>query len=388
MNNNSQILQNHAANSGGGIQNRYTQVGQPVVNVTDSMILSNTAGVSGGAISHVDGTVTITNSCIVFNSDTAVDGSPTATGNWWGVPDGPSGAGPGSGDSVGASVNYAGFLTSIPAGCPSYPAHLTLINQIVNDNNGTAVVTDWTLSASGPTPISGAGGVASDVIGGAYALSQSGGPAHYTASSWNCVGGSQSGNQVTVTGGQSAVCTITNDDDAVALFCDLIANTPIDFAGLSLTVTNLGSNLDCVRIHHFASNHPNATLGIQTGQYWDIDGLQADQSAPATTDFVFNITLPHSVAPNTNAKVCKYPGGLGGSGWDCSRSSSDASTVTRNVITTGFSSWAVGDQVGPTAILLNSFSATVQQTGILATILGGITAVVFGFWLRLKRGQC
>ena len=34
------------------------------------------------------------------------------------------------------------------------PATLTLVKQVVNDDGGTAVATDWTLTATGPTPIS------------------------------------------------------------------------------------------------------------------------------------------------------------------------------------------------------------------------------------------
>ncbi len=37
--------------------------------------------------------------------------SITATENWWGAPDGPSGSGPGSGDEVSANVDYSSFLT-------------------------------------------------------------------------------------------------------------------------------------------------------------------------------------------------------------------------------------------------------------------------------------
>ena len=38
---------------------------------------------------------------------------------------------------------------------------LELVKQVNNDNGGTALITAWTLSAAGPTPISGAGGAAS-----------------------------------------------------------------------------------------------------------------------------------------------------------------------------------------------------------------------------------
>jgi uncharacterized repeat protein (TIGR01451 family) len=90
---------------------------------------------------------------------------------------------------------------------------LTLVKDVVNDNGGTLPATAWTLTANGPTPISGAGGVSSGAgfSAGTYALSEAG-PTTYVASSWTCVGGSQTGASVTLGSGESAVCTIRNDD--------------------------------------------------------------------------------------------------------------------------------------------------------------------------------
>jgi uncharacterized repeat protein (TIGR01451 family) len=90
---------------------------------------------------------------------------------------------------------------------------LTLIKQVVNDDGGTWLPSHWTLTASGPTPISGAGAASSGPAfsAGTYALSENG-PAHYTASGWTCVGGSQTGDSITLAVGQSAACTIVNDD--------------------------------------------------------------------------------------------------------------------------------------------------------------------------------
>ena len=97
-------------------------------------------------------------------------------------------------------------------------AHLKLVKVVKNDNGGTAAPSDWTLSAaSGPNEISGAGGVESDVDAGTYTLSEFGGSAGYTAGSWSCVGGTQSGDQITLGLGESATCTIINDDKAPGL---------------------------------------------------------------------------------------------------------------------------------------------------------------------------
>jgi hypothetical protein len=98
------------------------------------------------------------------------------------------------------------------------PPSLTLVKVVINDNGGTAVTTDFILSADGPTPISGAGGVSSgaNFSAGAYALSETT-VAGYTASAWSCTGsGTQSGSSITLANGQSATCTIVNNDAKAA----------------------------------------------------------------------------------------------------------------------------------------------------------------------------
>lgn len=107
-------------------------------------------------------------------------------------------------------------LPGTPSLCtPSAPS-LTLVKKVVNDGGGTAVPADWTLHAAGPSPFSGPGPNVSSGANfqpGTYQLSESGGPPGYTASAWDCEGGTQNdADTVTLAQGQSAVCTITNDD--------------------------------------------------------------------------------------------------------------------------------------------------------------------------------
>ena len=100
--------------------------------------------------------------------------------------------------------------------------NLTLHKNVINNNGGTATVGEWTLTADGslniPTNLSGNDGVASGVnfLADTYALSESGGPSGYTASDYSCVinGGLNpvDGNSVTLGIGDTAVCTITNND--------------------------------------------------------------------------------------------------------------------------------------------------------------------------------
>ena len=91
---------------------------------------------------------------------------------------------------------------------------LTLVKEVIPSGPFNDVPTAWTLSAEGPTDISGTTGspavTAVVVDPGEYDLSEVG-PAGYTASNWSCVGGDQSdGDTVNVAEGQNVVCTVTN----------------------------------------------------------------------------------------------------------------------------------------------------------------------------------
>src|SRR5439155_627509 len=72
-----------------------------------------------------------------------------------------------------------------------------------------------------PTPISGAGGVSSvgTFLPGSYVLSETG-PSGYTASLYSCMtngGPAVLANAITLAPGDTATCTITNDDQAASL---------------------------------------------------------------------------------------------------------------------------------------------------------------------------
>jgi large repetitive protein len=91
---------------------------------------------------------------------------------------------------------------------------LTLVKHVVNTGGGQATPEQWTLSADGRRSFSGPGNSAEVtavvVTIGKYDLSESGGPADYTASAWSCTGGSLTGSTVTVTLQADVTCDITN----------------------------------------------------------------------------------------------------------------------------------------------------------------------------------
>jgi CSLREA domain-containing protein len=116
----STFVENQAGGANGGAINNLNGT----TSIVGSVFLRNLAGLTGGAVHNnrdVADAVTIEGSCFLDNSDVAVsNGKPalqTAAGNWWGSSSGPSGAGPGGGDSVDATYDFSGFATAPPAEC-------------------------------------------------------------------------------------------------------------------------------------------------------------------------------------------------------------------------------------------------------------------------------
>ncbi len=93
---------------------------------------------------------------------------------------------------------------------------LTLQKVVVNGHGGTHVASEWTLSATGPSTLSGAGTATSGgtFMAGTYTLAETG-PVGYLPSPWVCTAGTVGGanlDQFTIGLGVSATCTITNTE--------------------------------------------------------------------------------------------------------------------------------------------------------------------------------
>ncbi len=94
-------------------------------------------------------------------------------------------------------------------------AQLTLIKTVSNTGGGTATAGQWTLSAAGPSTISGAMGAPAitnaSIPIGTYTLSETGGPAGYIATGpWSCDTVPVNNNQIDLALGQAANCTVNN----------------------------------------------------------------------------------------------------------------------------------------------------------------------------------
>jgi hypothetical protein len=131
---------------------------------------------------------------------------------------------------------------------------LTLNKVVVNDNGGTAAESAWTLTANGGSAgtLSGAGAAGNaDVVSGStfkagtYALSESTGPSGYTASTWSCVkngGAPVTGSSVTLGIGDTATCTITNNDQPGTIIIQKIVKGTTLNTSFNFTTTGTGYN--------------------------------------------------------------------------------------------------------------------------------------------------
>ncbi len=94
---------------------------------------------------------------------------------------------------------------------------LHLRKIVINDDGGKATIADFTLTADGTgnNDISGTSPVDSDpsLKADTFALSETT-VNGYTASAWECVGGSQNGSNIKLDVDEEATCTITNNDVA------------------------------------------------------------------------------------------------------------------------------------------------------------------------------
>lgn len=367
---------------GGGV---HVQNGATAI-ITNSTITGNDTnedqvGYGGGGIFvHPDGNLTLTRSIVSGNTNS---GSGAAV-----EIDAPPGAGTRTftdnvlGDSgetnAGAfyGVPLAGNITATSNG--TNPTALASILATTLTNNGGATPTH-DLTASSPAVDA---APSADCEGGVITgIDQRGAARNIdgdsSSSSNECDIGALEFNssEIPTEIGTAGECT----------GADLSGVQTFDLGGaiVSIDVTN-ANGLKCISVGQFASNHPNATgspgnPGIATGQWWRINGN-------INSGFTVNMTLPFAGA-DTDSRVCEWLDGAGpGFGWNCAADSFVANTsVTRNGINS-FSDWAVGDEVGPTAVTnLQSQTQTEAPTGGIAALVSAIALALGTAWAAVRR---
>ncbi|MCB8922543.1 MAG: ExeM/NucH family extracellular endonuclease [Ardenticatenaceae bacterium] len=187
----------------------------------------------------------------------------------------------------------------------------------------------------------------------------------------------------TANSSQTGSCTVDFMEE-----CTVSTGTPISVGTtnpIALEFTDLGSPaISCVRVMYFGYDHPNASSALQTGAYWHIEAIPSD--AGTTTAFTYDLTLPFTNPVYPDDKVCRWLEGAGsGYGWDCEAGAIGdytATNLTRSGLH-GFSDWAVGDYVGPTAVTLQTLST--QPTAAWLPLLALIAGLFFIVIAKRKR---
>lgn len=193
----------------------------------------------------------------------------------------------------------------------------------------------------------------------------------------NCPATDQRGQSRGATCDLGAYETQTSDHQTDQCYSGLVQGGTYSFGatGILITIDTLGSLTQlCARLTQ--SNHPNATSGIQTNRYWTVTPTAGANNWSLTMSAPVDFTL------DGNDKLCRYTG----STWDCAVTNTD--NTTNRIIRSGItqlSAWAVGDDVGPTAVTLSHTSTTKPFTMPLLILTTFIFTLIFftrkRYWL-------
>ena len=199
------------------------------------------------------------------------------------------------------------------------PAKLTLVKTVTNDNGGTAAASAWTLSATGPVTLSGPTGTSGDVSAGTYTLSESGGPAGYTAGTWSCALTNTPATPVTVTSGavsltlgQDVTCTINNNDQPSTLVLDKVLTNDNGGTATSdqfvLTATGTAGTPAAATTSSGGDTNPAAgsslSFTVNAGEYTLSEAQLAGYTAGTWTCTGATLTGTTLVIPNGVTVTC------------------------------------------------------------------------------------
>lgn len=185
-------------------------------------------------------------------------------------------------------------------------------------------------------------------------------------------------NNLAVSTGVTLVFNTNNDNVGVGgtLTNDGILHKSFGITGVSLDFSKMGS-LSSLGVDRVDQNHPQAASTLQTGKYWSFEPNDG------ASGFEVNMTLPASFVPDMNDKVCRYTGV--DQIWDCAMTDFDAAlqTITR-AGGTAFSDWAVGDDAGPTNVVLRALSAPGLNSMLAAGIISTLSLLALAIFVMRK----
>ena len=316
------------------------------------------------------------------------EGFVRGANNWWGCNDGANGAGCDTATASGGTLQISPWVvlktTSNPN--PIYISQSTTMTASVLQNSNGEILTADQIAVLSHYIITWSNIQGGFFLSDSTSLQPDGtATTTYWHNSGTCASNAQAQAKMDNIQTNDPSSTVSITVTCAEIHCGGIHNYAFPSqSNVNIQIENSGTDLRCLLVKEINGDHPNATgtsggSGIKTGKYWTITPLQNDKVTPATEDFIINLTLPHSLTPDSDAQVCQYDG----TGWSCARTSSTENTVTLNGIH-ALSEWAVGYQVGPNQVALLSLQSRPWQPLAWLGLVSAASIGAFALWRRQR----
>ena len=194
---------------------------------------------------------------------------------------------------------------------PPSPATLVVIKQVINDNGGADVPSDFTMQVTGSNVSSStfpgdASGTTILLSAGDYSISENQASGYAMSTSTDCSG--------TIAAGETKTCTITNDDIAPQL--TIIENVINDDSGTStdsdFTINVAGTN---VSSSSFPGDSSGTVVTLDAGTYSVTEATTTGYSISVSVDCSGTIAIGESkICTITSNDIPPGGGGNGGGG--------------------------------------------------------------------------
>ncbi|WP_089774811.1 LPXTG cell wall anchor domain-containing protein [Ruania alba] len=190
---------------------------------------------------------------------------------------------------------------SLTAGLNSYTVtntvtctYLTLVKNVVGEADPAA----WTLTAVGPTPLSGSSGSAAvttaHVESGVYTIGETGGPDGYQQTGLECTPIAADGDVVTVAPGEAITCTVTNTAEVGLQVLKTWFVDGEEFADGDQPVGEAQLTLDGVNAD-FGIAYDGYLVGTEVTVAEEVTGLPEACGLVTTIDGVETLSVDHTV---------------------------------------------------------------------------------------------